>query len=320
MQWNLGTVGGGAKREIVLWLQPTNKEEVKNCARVQFEHGQCVTTRQSMLPHGVMPPGVRPPVVTTVPDDGVLELKVEGPAMQYANLPAEYRIWVTNTGKSKTTNTQIRALIPEKLKVTHVSKPGIDEKNLVEWRLGDLEPGAKRLVELTVRATDKGDHCIKVVADADGGLKTEKEICTKFGGVSAMSIEMHDREDPVFVNHKTSYPVVIRNQGSEPLTKVQLKVFVPDALKYERANAHAEPQALVKGGQWIEFPSLPPIPVGSEAKYEIFVVAVQAGVTVFHIEVVAEQLELGRPVIEQESTTIVDDREKVKAKELSRTK
>jgi uncharacterized repeat protein (TIGR01451 family) len=33
VQWHLGTVGGGATREIVLWLMPTDCEEVKNCAR-----------------------------------------------------------------------------------------------------------------------------------------------------------------------------------------------------------------------------------------------------------------------------------------------
>ena len=47
LQWNLGTIGGGAVREITLSLQPTNKEDVKNCLRVVFEHGQCVVTRQS---------------------------------------------------------------------------------------------------------------------------------------------------------------------------------------------------------------------------------------------------------------------------------
>ena len=49
--------------------------------------------------------------------------------------------------------------------------------------------------------------------------------------------------------------------------------------------------------------------------------AVKAGVTRFHIEVRADQLEVGAgPVIEQEITNIVDDRDRLKVKELSRTK
>lgn len=59
--------------------------------------------------------------------------------------------------------------------------------------------------------------------------------------------------------------------------------------------------------------------MAAQTRYEISVEALKAGVTHFHIEVLADQLESG-PVVEQEITNIVDDREKVKIKELSRTK
>lgn len=320
LQWNLGTVGGGAQREIILVLQPTNKEDVKNCARVQFEHGQCVTTRQSALPAGT-----RPPIISTVPDvppEGmpVLDLVVRGPKDQYANLASRYEITLTNKGKTKATTLQVTARIPDKMKVIKASAPGVAVENVVAWNLGHLDPGATRSLELTLSAVEKGGHCFKVEAVADLGVKKEVEFCTKFVGASAMTIEMFDRDDSVFIGHKTSYPVVIRNQGSEPLTNIRLKALVPDALKLERANAFFEKKEPIKGGQWIEFANLPKIDVGAQARYEMFVEAVQAGVTVFHIEVMADQLESGRPVIEQESTTIVDDREKAKVKELSRTK
>src|SRR5712692_7332530 len=45
LQWQLGTLEGGARREILLVLSPTGADDIKNCARVQFEHGQCVTTK-----------------------------------------------------------------------------------------------------------------------------------------------------------------------------------------------------------------------------------------------------------------------------------
>lgn len=319
LQWNLGTVGGGARREILLWLMPTNKEDVKNCARVQFEHGQCVTTRQSAFPHGMGPggdPGSRPPIISTVPDkplpEGapVLDIIVRGPKDRYTNLATRYDITVTNKGKTKATNLQVRALVSEKLKVLKVSEPGVEAKNLVEWNIGSLEPGAAKNLEMTLRALEKGEHCFKVAAEADGPVRKEVEHCTRFAGVSAMTIEMFDRDDPIFIGHKTSYPVIIRNQGSEPLTNIRLKAFVAESLKFEKANAHAEPKAPIVGGQWVEFPVLPNVAVGEQARYELFVEAVKAGVTIFHIEVFADQLEIGRPVIEQESTTIVDDREK----------
>src|SRR5262245_60338434 len=43
--WRLGTLRAGQSREITLVVRPTGAGEVSSCARVAFEHGQCVTTR-----------------------------------------------------------------------------------------------------------------------------------------------------------------------------------------------------------------------------------------------------------------------------------
>lgn len=313
LQWNLGTVGAGARREIVLWLQPTNKEDVKNCARVQFEHGQCVTTRQVALPP--VTPGERPPKIDTIPDvppEGapILDLQVHGPKEQFANLPAKYNIVLTNKGKTKATTLQVNARLSDKLRVVKVSEPGVAAENVVAWNLGTLEPGATRTLELTLKSLEKGEHCFKVIAIADLGVRKEVEMCTKFAGASAMTLEMFDREDPVFLGHKTSYPVTIRNQGSEPLTNIRLRAYVPNSLKIEKSTPQIEKQQPVQGGMLIEFKELPKLDVGTQAKYEIFAEALQAGVTIFRIEVTSDQLEAGRWVIEEESTTIVDDRKK----------
>ena len=43
--WKLGTLSAGCKQEISLVLLPTTAGAIANCARVEFEHGQCTTTR-----------------------------------------------------------------------------------------------------------------------------------------------------------------------------------------------------------------------------------------------------------------------------------
>lgn len=320
LQWNLGTIGGGAVREIILVLQPTNKEDVKNCARVQFEHGQCVVTRQV---------GSRPPIISTVPDVPrpedmpVLDLVVRGPKEQYANLPGKYEITVTNTGKTKALRTLIAAILPKKLKLVRTTEPALTPENLgtIAWNVGNLEPGASRTVELTLRATEMGEHCFKVEAEADRDVKKAVEFCTKFAGRSGMTVEMYDSVDPVFGGEKTSFPVVIRNQGNDALTNIRLRAFIPDAFKLERANPPLfETREAVKGGEWIEFKAIPKIEVGTQARYEIFVEAVKGGVTLFHVEVYSDHLDADRPVREQEGTTVVDDRAKVQVNPSSRTK
>jgi uncharacterized repeat protein (TIGR01451 family) len=312
LQWKLGTIGGGGVREIVLVVQPTDKEDVKNCVRVQFEHGQCVVTRQAALP-----PGSRPPIISTVPDTihpddmPVFDLVITGPKTQYANLPSKYEISLTNKGKTKALNTQVHVRIPDKLKFVKASDSGVAVENVVAWNLGHLEPGKTRILELTMRALAKGELCFKATAEADMGVKKEAEFCTKFVGASAMTVEMTGKDGAVFVGNKTSYPVVIRNQGSEPVTNLLLWAFIPDELKLVRANAAFDQEVPIKGGQWIKFKKLPAIEVGSQASYEIFVEALKVGVTRFHIEVRADQLDSG-PVVEQEITNIVDDRDKLK--------
>lgn len=314
LQWNLGTVGGGAVREIKLTLQPTNKEDVKNCVRVVFEHGVCLVTRQTGF--GSRPPGVVPvPEMPKAGDWPVFDLKVHGPAEQYTNLASKYDIILTNKGKVKATNTQVVVRLPEQLKVVNTSEPSAKLDNVVVFGLRDLEPGASKLVQVTLKATEKGEHCFRIIAEADHGVRKEMDACTKFSGISALSVEMVDRVDPVFLNEKTSYVVTIRSVGGEAVTNTELRAFIPAELKLERTNVafdEVPPIKEGKAGKWIKFKTLPKIDAGTQARYEIFVEAVEAGVTYFHIEVVADQLDSGRPVIEQESTTIVDDREKAK--------
>src|SRR5262249_34430190 len=123
LRWNVGTLGGGACREFKLVLRPTDLEDVKNCVRVQYEHGQCVTTRQ-LAAFG--PPVVGPPIISEPgirerekkrikkrgkepPRDKIppppdkdkparLKVSVDGPAREYLNRAARYFVTVSNDG------------------------------------------------------------------------------------------------------------------------------------------------------------------------------------------------------------------------------
>ena len=153
LEWNLGTIGGGAVREIILVVQPTNREDVKNCARVQFEHGLCVVTRLS-----ARGPGDRPPVISTVPDADrpVFDLTVNGMEKQYAKQDTTYEITLTNKGKTTARNTEIKAPLPDKLKFVRASAQGVAyPDNLVEWRKIDLEPDAHAQISIDVASDGK---------------------------------------------------------------------------------------------------------------------------------------------------------------------
>lgn len=332
LQWQLGTIGGGAAREIILVLQPTSQEDVKNCARVQFEHGQCVVTRQAGRAPGAVPstpgtpgearpmppappqpmPGAKPPVVTPVPpvvdaEAARLALAIEGHKQQYVNLVSRYFLTLTNTGKTRATAILLRARIPDKAKFVQASDKGQHLENQVGWFLGSLEPGMRRTVSLDLRANDAGQWCVKADALADKDVKARAEFCTTFLGVSALTIDLTDRDDPIIVGGRTAYVLSIANPGSAAVTKLQLRGRIPPGMKLVRTS----PPEHQKGrgdasGDWIEFMPLPELGAGKQVSYEVTVEAMRVGQQRFRAELSADQLEMG-PVIEDENTTVFED-------------
>ncbi len=323
-------------------LRPTNGEDVKNCTRVQFEHGQCVTTRLAGLAPGVpVPPVPVPPVpVPPVPvlpgkqpqetkeppkltpeDLPKLALVIEGPKQQYVNLGSHYFVTVTNAGKTKAANLLVSCVLPEQTKFVRASANWKYAQGQVAWVLGDLEPGDQRTVELVVKALAEGKYCIRATARADLGATAVSEMCTQFLGVSALHVEMADRDDPLIVGGKTSYPILIRNPGSAPVTNLRVKALIPASFRLLDVKGPTKvlPADKAAPGQWVEMIPLSKLEPLASQTYEIFVEARRAGATRVRIEVSADQLERG-PVIEEESTTLFEDEISTRIKPMSRAR
>lgn len=318
LQWKLGTVGGGACREVVLVLQPTGTEDVKNCTRVQFEHGVCVTTRLAGYPHAapplVMPPATGEPAAPkpapkTKPEKlPKLVLTIDGQKRQYVNLSSRYFLTVTNTGEERATNLVLRCTVPAQMTFERAGQNGRLVSGAVAWSLGELEPGGKRTVELVLRAQVEGEYCVRGSAQADLGVTAQAEACTQFIGVSALLVGLADRADPLVVGGRNSYTLTVRNPGSAPVTNVKIKALLPPALGLVDVKGPTAYQlgAKTPQGQWIETVPLAKLAATTSQSYEIIVEAQLPVETRLHVEVGADQLERG-PVIEEESTTQFQD-------------
>ncbi len=323
LQWRFDTLPPGVCREIVLVLAPLDANDVKNCARVQFEHGQCVVTRiaRAAPPGFPVPPGLPgevPPMPRPEPDKGEppvapgaqLALTMTGPQKQYANLPVKYQITVTNSGKAPATNVQIANPLPEGTELVGASAGGRFQKNLVAWNLGTLEPKASRTVQITLRARKAGKVCNRATALADGGLTAQAEACTLFEGISALSLEVVDTKDPIPVGETTTYLIVIKNQGTATVTNLRITAIVPPEMKLTQARGPSDPPPKDKlpepaaDGQALPFAPLKELAPMAEARYEVVAEARRAGDARFKVELTADQLKKGGPVREQESTFI----------------
>ena len=99
--WELGNLEAGAKREITVVLVPSaTTTEVKMCARVSFEHGQCVTTKLA-----------KP----------TLALKQTGSEEGVLFDPVTYRIEITNSGAVEVPNVRLTKILSDGLEFERVS-------------------------------------------------------------------------------------------------------------------------------------------------------------------------------------------------------
>jgi uncharacterized repeat protein (TIGR01451 family) len=332
LQWHLETMHGGAKCEISLIVLPTGTGDIKNCVRIQYEHGQCVTTRLAQAPPGGEPPlpdGKKPeitpkmPKIEAIPPEkpAKLKLTMEGPKDRYANMPARYFITVVNIGKGTATNLLVRATLPDKTEFISASDDGVHLMSQVAWLLKDLEPGSKRTIELNFKSQGAGLRCVKAAALADGGVSDQNELCTNFVGASALLLELFDRQDPVGLGRDTSFPIIVQNTGTAPVTNLLIRARVPKEMVLARTEpADHKLAERVPQGQWLIFGPATVEP-GAKTQFEVFVKAVAAGDARFRVEMTADQLDPARgPVIEEEPTVIYDDSSKIPVKMLSRKK
>src|SRR5262249_37635628 len=136
-------------------------DDIRNCARVQFEHGQCVLTRIG-----------RP----------ALRLRKTGPAQALLYDAVTFRLEVTNTGAADATDVVLTDTLPEGL-LFLTSKPSTSGTNPLTWKLGTLRPGQSRQVEYQVSAMKTGSFDNRAVAEAAGGLRQEAAHTVRVGEV-----------------------------------------------------------------------------------------------------------------------------------------
>ncbi len=199
LSWELGTVKGGQSREITLVVEPTGDDDVLCCARVSYEHGECVRTR-------VARPALR--VRTTGPERVVLY-----------DTPT-YAVEVSNTGIADAADVVLTEELPPGLDFAD-SKPSTGGTNPLTWKLGTLAPGERRRVEFTVIAKQNGTHPLKASASATGVKAVEGNLSRVVVGEAKLTLIMTGPARRSF-DRPATYLLTVSNPGSVPATNVQL--------------------------------------------------------------------------------------------------
>lgn len=222
--WRLGTLPPCACREIVLVLRPTGTGDVNNCARVEIEHGQCVTTR-------IVRPAAPAPTPAPTPPAPVAGLSVRktGPAQVLRYDPASFRIEVINTGAAPLSDVMVTDVLPRQLQYEG-GEPTQPRKTpagpaLLSWNLGTLAPGQQRAIAYRALALEEGTFTNRAVATAAGGLR--QESASRVVVVAArLDLKMSGPEQR-YPTQVAEYALTVSNPGSGPATNVTVLNPVP---------------------------------------------------------------------------------------------
>lgn len=342
--WEFGTLSGHCCKEITLLLQPTSEGEIKNCARVSFEHGQCVVTRVSRklgpgmgigpgVPGGgkVNPgdgkPGIEKPDPikpgTKTPPDvknppgaarGNLSLSITGPKKAYAKTPVTYSIKVKNNGKSVALDVLIKNQLPPNTSFRDASEPGKFLADQVAWVIGNLQPDEEKAVTVTIESQAAGEICNKIEAVFDSDSRVIDETCTTFRGVPALNTMLKNADGPLPVGKKTSYVLEVTNNGTASFTNLKITAIASRELRVYEANGESDPpekpKDLKEQGQMFQFQPLKELLPGKTVSYTIFVEGTKAGDGRLVMRIQADQL--SEELINSQSTTVYDPDEKTK--------
>jgi uncharacterized repeat protein (TIGR01451 family) len=206
LQWRLGTLEGCTRREIVLVLAPTGTGDVENCARVQFEHGQCVRTRLGQAE---------------------LKLRKTGPARALVGDVKTFVLELTNAGATPATDVELVDSLPPGLE-HYTSTPAARGKNLLRWQVGTLPPGRSLRFEYRAFVTRAGVlENVAAVTAAGGQRQVASSKITVSETKLTLALTGPARRG---VSRVTTYELTVTNPGTTSATEVRVVAELPPDL------------------------------------------------------------------------------------------
>ncbi len=245
-----------------------------------------------------------------------LAATISGPEKLAPGADGLYEIGVSNRGDATIPNVTVRAAVPGALVVKQISDSGtINGQTSAVWRIGDLAPGASKVLKLSAtgeRLLDKGAITVTAASGdlnpkdpkANPALTTMKaDAPVSVQGQPALVMELDDPQQAVPVGRRAAYRVVLKNNGNAAAKNVRVTVTLPDEYANARGSA-ADREAVKPEGNKVIFPAIPSIPPGGSAVMMVEVEGAKAGDARVRAEAKADHLT--KPLSEEQSTKVIE--------------
>jgi len=229
----------------------------------------------------------------------VLTISATGPDRQYAGRGITYDIEIANPGDVAATNVVVQNAVPSGTSFVRADNDSQMRDGMVTWRLGDLQPGARKTVQISLRGDSITSITNKTAVTAYCVDVAWAEARTQFVGIPAILLEVIDNEDPVEVGQQERYIITATNQGTVADTNIVIACALESNMDYVTSKG---PTSATVDGRKIVFGPLPRLEPADRAVWEIIAKALQPGDVRFRVEMTSDQLQ--RPVEETEATTL----------------
>ncbi len=261
VQWRLGTLKPGERREMLLVLTPVGPGDVTACVRVAFEHGLCLTTKVC-----------QPPIAA-------LRVQKRGPSEAIVGETVAYQLTVTNTGDGPAANVYLTDTLPDGISYLPTGQPKL------VYPIGYLAPGESRTVAYDAVIKGSGRLTNRVVATADGGLRDEQEWTVT---VTEPRLGL-TKTGPAqrYLNASIPYRLTVLNPGTGTARNVVLLDRLPPGTRFVSASDNGR-QVVAQFGNNVQW-SLGDLPAGSSRSVDLRIQANAAGEIVNQAEATADR-------------------------------
>lgn len=201
ISWSWDELAEGDNRTVRLTLRAEEVGTYRNCATITAIPVACtlVTIGEAKL--------------LVVKDVDRTELKV--------GETANFRITVRNTGNATAKDVVLRDTVPDGL-------ADAENRRIVTFDVGDLEPGQSRSYDLPLRTTRSGEFVNTVVASADNVIESDDHRSEAGITVRVPGIEVEKTgTSQQFAGKRADYEITVRNAGETTLRNVSVVDTLP---------------------------------------------------------------------------------------------
>ena len=231
----------------------------------------------------------------------ILAIENNGPRKHYLGRKVTYEITVANKSDIPAKNTIVEDTVPNGAISIEADEGAKLSGSKLIWEFGTLAPNSIKKVRVSYIPTEPGMQANNATVTAYCSEAVTASVQTMVTGISAVSMEVVDVEDPVRVGTQTTYVISVTNQGSAAATNIRINCLLESNVQYV-SSAGATAGSME--GQMVKFYPLSSLEPKARAAWRVVVAAVKPGDVRFKAVMNVDQLT--RPVEETESTHIYE--------------